>query len=173
MSIFPSESAAVNAPAWKYDGIGGWLILVAMGLMVSPLIHAKNLLIDLLPVFTGGAWSVLTTPGTAPYHPLWGPVILFEVVMNVVFIVAEIILLILMFRKHPVFPTVVSIWLIGTFLFTVADHFLAHQIPAVVAQKDFSSRSAMIRTAIHCLIWINYFRVSSRVKATFRVRSLS
>jgi hypothetical protein len=139
-------------------------------LIVSPLVHAKNLLVDLLPIFTNGAWSVVTTPGTDAYHAMWGPVILFEVVMNVIFIAAELILIVLMFRKHPVFPAVASMWIVATFLFTMADHFLSHQIPAVAADKDLSSRTAMTRTAIHCLIWINYFRVSSRVKATFRVR---
>jgi len=75
MSIFPTASSEVQSDEWKYNSIGGWLIIVAIGLCLSPILQLLFIVRELLPIFTNGSWRVLTTPGSPAYHPLWGPLI--------------------------------------------------------------------------------------------------
>lgn len=44
-------------------GLGGWLILPAIGLFFYPIRIAASFYTDFLPIFQEGYWEVLTTPG--------------------------------------------------------------------------------------------------------------
>ncbi len=167
MSIVPSPSSEPVSDEWKYTGIGGWLILVAIGLCISPVLQLMAILTDLLPIFTSGTWSVLTDPASPAYHRLWGPVILLELVMNTAFIAAEIVLLVWFFRKLRRFPTAMMVSLFCVFVLVAVDYFLARAIPAVAELNDAESRREFIRSGVSCAIWMPYFAWSKRVKATF------
>ncbi len=124
-------------------------------------------LANLLPIFTNGTWSLLTDSASAAYHRLWGPVIALEVVMNVLFIASEAILIFWFFRKSGRFPKAMIAYLFMVFVLVALDYFLAQAIPAVADQNDAETRGAFIRSGVSCAIWMPYFLVSKRVKATF------
>jgi hypothetical protein len=46
----------------KYEGLGGWLILVGIGVVISPLRLLAELSKVYLPMFNDGTWEALTTP---------------------------------------------------------------------------------------------------------------
>jgi hypothetical protein len=167
MSVGPLASAEVTSDEWKYQGIGGWLILVAIGLCVSPILQVLTIATSLVPIFTNGSWNVLTTPRSPAYHPLWAAVIPLELVMNVVFIAAEVLLLVWFFGKSRRFPAAMIVYLFVVFAFVALDYFLAQAIPAVAEQNDAESRGAFVRAGVSCAIWMPYFARSKRVKATF------
>ena len=99
----PRPSAPQNfkreVPETRHEKIGGWLILLAIGLVLTPLRTLVFLGKNFYPIFTTGAWSVLTTPGTKAYHPLWAPVLIFELVGNLVLIVFSVIVAVSFFRS--------------------------------------------------------------------------
>ena len=67
----------------KYDKIGGWLILCAVGLMLYPVQTAVSLFTDIIPALSANNWYILTSPDSVSYHPLWGPLLIMELVGNV------------------------------------------------------------------------------------------
>jgi len=167
MSIFPTASSEVQSDEWKYNGIGGWLILVAVGLCISPLLQLVFIIRNLVPIFTTNAWSMLTTPGSPAYHRLWAPVILFELLINIVFLAMEAVLLIWLFTKSRRFPTAMIVYLFTVFALVGIDYFLAQAIPAIAAQDNSEGRIAFMRAGVVCAIWMPYMLKSKRVKGTF------
>jgi hypothetical protein len=157
----------MNTAPTELKGLKGWLILPAIGLFVAPLRLGLNLLKDFWPIFRDGYWPVLTTPGTEAYHPLWKPLLTFEIVGNSLFILANLALLFFFFTKHWRFPTLYITMLALNVVFVVSDFFMGNAIPAVAASKDTQALREMARTIIAAAIWIPYFLRSRRVKNTF------
>jgi len=148
-------------------GLGGWLILVAIGLVIAPLRMTALTVTDLVPIITGGYWSALTDPTSPTYHPLWAPLLILEGVGNTVFSVFAAILLVLFFQRSRRFPGLMVAYLVSSLLFVTADYFVAELIPVVAAQDDVNSTRELGRAAVASLIWIPYFRRSRRVRNTF------
>ena len=148
-------------------GIGGWLVLVVMGLIVSPLRITYFLATNHWPIFRDGAWQQLTTPGTEVYHELWAPLLIFEVLGNVGSIALGLVTLWFVFQRSRLTPRMAIAWLTWTTAFVVVDYFAADLIPAVAAQADPGGAKEVVRSLVGAAIWIPYFLVSKRVRATF------
>lgn len=146
-------------------GLGGWLILLAIVLLVSPIRTLITLNNDILPFFQE-SWQALTTPGSEAYHHLWAPLIVFEIVGNTIIIILNLILIFLFFTKSYRFPKLFIIFAISYLVFVVADFFFADLIPAVGEKNDPATVKELVR-AIIGTAWIPYFMVSKRVKSTF------
>jgi len=159
----------IEATEKQYDNIGGWLILVAIGLIFTPIRLLVVVVKDLLPVLSGDVWSRLTTPGTESYHALWAPLLIFEMVGNCLFILFSIIIAIFFFQKRTFVPKLIIALLLSNLVFVAIDYFAADLIPFIAAQEDMGSLIELMRVFIACLIWVPYFLVSKRVKGTFIV----
>jgi hypothetical protein len=151
----------------KREGLGGWLVLVGLGIIISPL----RIIGTVFPVYSGmfanGSWEVLTTRGNEAYNPLWAPILYGEMAVNGALVVGWVFVAFLFFSKKRVFPK----WYIGMLLFTlafiVAD---ALAIKAVLPNEpvfDPETVKELGRSLVFSLIWIPYMLVSKRVKATF------
>jgi hypothetical protein len=151
----------------KFEGLGGWLILVGIGIFVSPLyaiIQAAPLYSTML---SNGTWAALTTPGTAYYSALGASILYGEVAINIGIILAWVYVAILFFSKKKAFPK----WYVGLRLFTLAFilvdalavNFWRPDIPVF----DAETTEQLMRALIVVLIWVPYILVSKRVKATF------
>jgi Protein of unknown function (DUF2569) len=55
-------------------GLGGWLILVGLGIIISPLRIISQVFPVYSEIISSGSWTTLTTPGSDAYNPLWGNV---------------------------------------------------------------------------------------------------
>ena len=151
----------------KLEGLGGWLVLVGLGIVISPLRIIGMVFPVYSEMFSNGSWEVLTTPGNEAYNPLWAPILYGEMAVNGALVVAWIFVAFLFFSKKRVFPK----WYIGMLLFTlafiVAD---ALAIKAVLPNEpvfDPETVKELGRSLVVSLIWIPYMLVSKRVKATF------
>ena len=156
-----------DATALPSKGIGGWLILVVIGLLISPIRLSHFLLTNHWPIFRDGVWEVLTTPGTEAYHALWAPLLAFEIIGNLGSIVLALVTLWFLMRKSRRTPAFAIGCLVWSAAIVVIDFFAADLIPAVAAQSDPDSIKELVRALVGAAIWVPYFLVSKRVKATF------
>lgn len=155
-----------DPPDAKLRGIRGWLILPAIGVVVMPL----RVLADIgktLPSYAADNWAALTTVGAGAYHPLWAPVLLYELAANLALIVFAVLLAVLFFQKRRSAPRVFIAVFAGSVIVQAVDFVLASAIPAAAASVTARDWSELARGVISVLIWGSYFLVSRRVKATF------
>jgi len=136
-------------------GIGGWLILPAIGLAVSPFRSAHGIFIDSKVLFSGQFQTVLATRSG------FAEVLMFELINNSALLIAAAILNILLYRKKKVFPTLMVIFLVGNAILMLADHLMVIHLALQTDSGD------LIRSIAGCAIWIPYFFLSRRVKLTF------
>jgi Protein of unknown function (DUF2569) len=148
-------------------GIGGWLILPLLGLIMSPLIMAFSIYEDLSPVFSSDYWEDLTSPTSGLYHPLWERVLIFEAAGHLTIFLLGLAALVSFLRKSRKAPRLVIMWLLLTLVFVAADSYFRGYIPGGVEEFDSSFLPGIWRAGIPAAIWIPYFLVSKRVKATF------
>jgi len=151
------------------EGLGGWLIVIAIKLIMT-LLTAGGMLMTIVPIFGGDAWTAITTPGTDAYHPLFGPLIVFELVGNLVLVSGTLALLVMFFRKSPSFPR----WMIALLVFgpllTIADLYWASQIPSAALEVNAGEAGDLARSIAGACIWVPYMLVSKRVRNTFAPR---
>jgi uncharacterized protein DUF2569 len=163
----PSSEAAPQSTGTNLKGIGGWLILVTIGLVVSPIRIATILFSTYVPIFTGETWSLLTTPGSAAYNWAWKPILLFELFGNLIFLLLAVALLVLLFNHKRIFPMMMIGYYVANLLFVGLDFAIASGISVVASQADAGSIAELIKSIAVCAIWVPYFLISERVKQTF------
>ena len=147
-------------------GIGGWLILIAIGLCLTPIRIGAEIVQgvrSLQPL----AWRAVTTPGSPAYHPLFGPLFIGEMVANVVLLVWALVLLYLFFTKRRAFPRAMIAFLIVRVAIQMADIFVASSIPVAAASIGPRVYGALAGNLLVVLVWVPYFLKSRRVAATF------
>jgi hypothetical protein len=142
-------------------------VLVLLGLIGSPIRVAYFLLQTFPPIFRNGTWDALTTPGPAPYHPFWGPLLIGEIVINLGFIAFSIYLLYLFFRKSSRFPRAYILISIAGFAFVLTDALAAQIVLPEQPLLDADTARELGRSAISAAIWIPYMLFSKRVRNTF------
>ena len=148
-------------------GIGGWLILPLLGLILSPLRLVYMIYEDLWPIFSPDYWEELTSPDSPFYHELWKSVLIFEVAGNLAVFLLGLLALISFLRKSRKAPRWIILWFLLAFVFVAADTYFRTYIPGAAEQLDTIPVSELWRTGITAAIWIPYFLVSKRVTATF------
>ena len=147
------------------SGLGGWLILVGFGVVLSPLMVLSQLS-TFVTLFKDGSYALLSTPGGAGYTPFFSSLLWIEIILNALIFFASFYLIFLFFSKKKLFPKFYIWLLVGSLVFVVLDAWLAMLVfnfesldPTVV--KD------IVRPLVATIIWVPYMLKSKRVKATF------
>jgi len=149
------------------EGIGGWLILVAIGIIVTP-IRLIVLMMSTYPeIFSTGVWEALTTQGGEAYSPLWAPVLIGEILINSGMLLIWLYMAYLFFSKKVVFPK----WYIGLVVFSlafiIADAFAIKLVLPSEPVFDPDTIKELMRSLFMVVVWVPYMLISKRVKATF------
>lgn len=149
----------------KLRGISGWLLLPALGLIVSPIQLLISFFGD-LSAYSIANWNLITTPGAENYHPLWAPTLLFELAVNLGLIVFWILLAIMFFQTRRAVPRL-YIGLQAALLATqIMDTCLTLLIPNHGEFKP-EDIAGIFQPIMSLCIWGAYFMCSERVKSTF------
>lgn len=149
-------------------GIGSWLILVLIGLIYA-LVKTAFDLVDLFETYQPIIRLTVTTYITGAHHPTFGVWVLYEVIFNAFVIVFLICLLILMLCKNRFFPIFTIIYLVAVTCLHGIDYILGYAILPLQTDStnSYPSSYGIIQSLVTAIIWIPYFLVSKRVKATF------
>ena len=151
----------------ELKGLSGWLILVGIGVVVSPFRLAYEFGPLFYSIFTDGTFEILTTKGSEAYHQLWGPLLVFEAVFNSVMVLASLYLIYLFFSKHYLFPKVYIAIVICSLVFIPLAAWIVSFVITDKPMFDPATTTEFARTLISTVIWVPYMLVSKRVKATF------
>ncbi|MGH7972539.1 MAG: DUF2569 domain-containing protein, partial [Limisphaerales bacterium] len=157
----PSAATPTGHP--ELGGLGGWLILVAINLIFTPL-RVVYYLAHSLKSFSPVAWHALTSPGGMAYNAAWGPLLTLELLGEMTVLTLSIFALVLFFQKRRAFPR----WFIGLLVFNgtfvLADVFGAGLVKNL--DPEHVSKT-VLQVVVASGIWIPYMLRSRRVKATF------
>ena len=149
------------------SGLGGWLILVGLGTVLSPLRLLGELGQIYGPFFNDGTYEYVTTPGTDAYHPFWTPYIWGGLVGNCVVLLASIFLIFLFFSKKSLFPKL-YIWVAcGSLLFVLVEASLVTVVMPNEPIFDPETLRSVLQQVVGIVIWVPYMMLSKRVKVTF------
>ena len=161
------QATNVVKPPSEPEGLDGWLILVCLGLFISAVRLPYTFVVTYLPIFRDGTWILLTTPESESYHPLWRPLLSFEITFNVFSILLVFHLLVLFFRKSSRFPKTYIFLLSMTAPFLLLDAWLVSWVLPEQPFFDPETAKDFFRSVVGMLIWVPYTLVSKRVKNTF------
>jgi hypothetical protein len=156
-----------NGKKKKYDKIGGWLILCAVGLLLYPVQTAVSLFTDIIPALSENNRLLLTSPDSLSYHPLGGPLLIMELVGNAGFLIFSLAVVGFFFARRKSAPKLAVIFIALNLIFVGFDYYLARTVLIKSDPVHYESLVNFIRTLVASIIWIFYFLFSKRVKRTF------
>jgi ABC-type multidrug transport system permease subunit len=149
------------------EGIGGWLILVAIGIVVAPIRLIIVMTETYRDIFSTGAWEVLTNPSSESYNDLLGPIIIGEIAINIAIIIFLFYMAYLFFCKKSGFPKLFIGIAVFTLVFIIADAFVVKLVIPSEPVFDPDTVRELVRSLVAVVVWVPYMIVSKRVKATF------
>jgi hypothetical protein len=147
-------------------GLGGWLILPGLDLLLAPL-AGMLMLYTLLPELGSERWAVLTDPGSDAFHVGWAPLLLWELSTLCLTLVVDVLVLLQFFARRSSVPRLYTLRL----LFYVASMAATWAVVAAAAvpgrEAGVAEPVALGIALLSLIIWGSYFHRSERVKATF------
>ena len=145
--------AAISSSS-EPSGIGGWLILPAIGIAVAPVWFAMNVL-DYFPEFkqlqTGTLFHTMT---------------MVEILAWIGFAILAALTAVQFFTRRKSAPKLYRALLVGQLLFVVGAYWVA-AILFDAPMFEIDAGIAIGKWLVACLIWIPYFLYSERVRNTF------
>lgn len=147
-----------------YDlSIGGWLILPAIGICISPITVLTGLLNPENNFFNQGVWSGLYN--TQQYGLL--ALITIELLYNIVYLFFLGLIILLFFQRRTSLPILIVIFYGVSFVGISLDSIAASILTETPLSENYLD---MVKALIPAAIWIPYFLNSERVKNTFTQR---
>jgi len=140
--------------------IGGWLILILIGLALTPIF-------GLFTMFNGNYFSMSAWHlyGHGKENLIFKTLLVFEMSGNIILIGYSAFCLILLSNRRDILPK----FIIGYFAYCTAFFIIDYLFAVSLNVDSGQALTAMIRAILIAAIWIPYFRVSTRVKETFIV----
>ena len=166
--LTPAALPPLHPEDQKYAGLGGWLILIGIGLCFAPVTRVSLLAKHWEGLFSLNAWQMVAMPTGEHYHPLYAPLLIFEVLGNVLLLGINLLALGLFFKKRSLFPKVWMILMFSNAAFLWADGAVSGMIPFVSGSSGGSTWRKAFSASWGALLWTAYLFKSKRVRATFR-----
>ncbi|MGE5490482.1 MAG: DUF2569 domain-containing protein [Actinomycetota bacterium] len=154
-------------PAAEPPRFGGWLLLVALGVVISPL----RIAIQMFPMYgkiVSEQWRTgILSPNSSAFSPLVTSFIAGEALVNLALLVALLFQAYLFFRKKKTFPLVFIRVSLTALAILVIDAWITGLVFPNHDALDKDTIKDIGRAAVNCAIWIPYMLRSKRVKETF------
>ncbi|WP_428329217.1 DUF3857 domain-containing protein [Mucilaginibacter sp.] len=146
----------------SFISVGGWLILVAIGLFVTP--------VTVIMAFVNTRYlqvSVWDNLGAYRYGNSLKAQVIFEVAGETVLMCYAVFCLILLLNRRDILPKYIIGYFIFATSFFVADYAFVASVSHLKVPDSYIT--TITRSFIIGVVWISYFKKSTRVKQTFLV----
>lgn len=153
----------------RYRSIGGWLVLLALGMIVNPLAGLFSFVRTARVTLSLATWRALTTPELTSYRPALALLVIVETVALGALAAYSIAVAILFFKRRRTLPFHFTVWALSTAVFVLVDHILVGAVSTAVksAEELGSAVGSIFRAFVWAGIWIAYLRGSERARFTF------
>jgi hypothetical protein len=148
-------------------GLGGWLILVGLGVVISPLRIVFEGVTAFGPLLRDNILRDVADPHSSSYVAYLAEFIYIEMLFNVIFAVWAVLNLVWFFSQSTKFPASFRYFLLANLAFLVGDTFVSTNFMPSNEAFDPATVKAIVQSAIAAAIWVPYTIVSKRVKNTF------
>lgn len=142
-------------------GIGGWLLLPSIGIALNPLVTLLGI-VALLELQSDYSYRL-----AVQVLPVIGTLVGLELLGGFAFLIFSIVLAVKFFRKRQEAPSLVVWFLALITLYRVLLWLVStgawEEDPQLTFEYGFRAGAYIIS----CMIWIPYFKLSKRVRATF------
>jgi len=168
----PRTSPEPLLPDPNLTGLGGWLILLGIGLISATFGRVLSL-VKTSAVYTTANWSALTDSTRTGYDPVLPPLLLFERFTNLTLVIFALLLVALFFRKKRIFPTVLIAYLSFQAITFTLDEVVAEsrkiKTSAInsIVNVPRPATPDMVGALLPLVVWGLYVVRSKRVKLTF------
>lgn len=146
----------------KNKPIGGWLILIGIGLCITPFRTVFDLFSD--TVYISGEWMLYFS--IEDINSVLGMLLFLETIVNAAILVVFPVMIILFFNKRSSFPKLYAIVIVSNFIFIGLDYFIAISFTDVNLENTQMNKE-LVRMFISTAILVPYLLISERVKETF------
>lgn len=160
-----SEESIYSEPEKDYSSIGGWLILLGIGIFFGPLIlmgQVTQMYSDIADAITA-----ISDATSNAYNPSLAFFIKIEKFINWSLVLLSFYLWFLFFGKKRDF----RIWFIAinlfSIIFIVADAIIISNLVPGISGFDADVIKQLFRSILYSIIWIPYLLISQRAKKTF------
>ena len=142
-------------PVVRARRFGGWLIVVALSLAISLLLHLHGVYTNLTYLCSSRYQAILAA------MPKVSGIMLYEAITNTVLLAAIIGLNVLFYRKRKSFPGLMITYLVGQIVPVLIDALLVQGFKPAAGMAVFQG------SILPAMILIPYYLRSERVKLTF------
>jgi len=145
--------------------IGGWLVLPAIGLFITPIILIVQFLKN--EFFNQVSWELVSSVSSSSYDSFWALAFVYELLMNCALFVYIIFIIILFIKRRTIFPLHYIIFRSLYLAIIIGEMIIIAQIknPNYIANN--SNATDLAKAIVGAGIWIPYMLYSERVKDTF------
>lgn len=151
----------------ELKGLDGWLILVGISVIITPIRLLPNFFTEAELVWTAVSWDFLFNPEVESILRLTSYLLIFEFTYGTILMGLLLVQIYLFFTKHKKFPAFFIGILILFLIFKPIDSFLVNYL---YPGESFFNPEAIVSylyNSIYAMIWIPYMLRSKRVKNTF------
>lgn len=161
------QEYAINDGPPEPRKIGGWLYLVAFGVVLTPLKILFLLATIHLPLILNGTLVDLADRQSENYTPYLSELVIIEIIINLFLLVLSIYTIYAFFAKKQIFPLLYASYSVISLVFILFDSFAVSQMIPDISMFDPESLREMRYAAFRLLIWTPYVLLSVRCKETF------
>ncbi len=149
----------------KLQGIGGWLYVVGLGLILAPIVLGLEIYNLMYPLMAEGTILALFDGDGYYYNPTLGYYIIWVALLMFAFLALSVWALLLFSRADYRFPNLyLLIWLFGALAWPITTWSGARFLPEHSPTEDIY---AYLGFLVGAAIWCAYILLSERVKNTF------
>lgn len=162
-----SEADASTSDSNAPSGIGGWLILPFIGLIVAPFVWGFLFFLYLRLALLPQAAAIFGNVNSPQYFPGWAWFVSSVTTVSLAMLALTIWVLVEFIRKKRRVPGLMILVLVLNVLAMLAFHLSMRQAPPILASAAAQSIQGVAQTVLAAGIWIPYFLKSKRVANTF------